>query len=377
MLKSTIYTKLSDIPGLRESWDSILAEDPTSTVFNSFAWIDSWIHCYWQAGYSLRISIIHNNNQPVALLPLYFNNNHGKWMILATGEAEESEISTEYADFIISEDQANQDPVDQVILSELKHLAKNGFEFSNCLASSHVYRFANFFKNSIYRTNGNRFELDLNVTFEDLMQSFSKNHRKKTREILNRYKANQGITFTQLSEKMFTQNWDTLRELHTLDWQRRGKTGAFSTPFFSAFHHYMHEKYPEVKQLFALIKFNDTPIAVNHYYRFRDYFHFYQSGSDKQQFARLSPGILLHTLCIESLCENQQVYDFMMGPIGPTYKEKFCQRGEKLHNITIYGNGLGQFVKCRVTRLLRSCNKFLSIFKQVIPKETIKALRHE
>jgi len=362
LLKAIVHTGISDFYDLQDSWNQVFENSPESTFFNSFAWTESWIFCYWKPVYSAHIVVILQNGEPVALLPFYFNVDYRKWMLLGTGEPESGEVATEYVDFLVSSKLEDKDEIDRIISKELEPLLNRGIEIRNCMASSHIYRFAKLYKNSVFRRCGSKFQLNLNASFDEILQSFSKNHRKKTREILNRFSNRPELTFLPPCEKNFEENWSLLQELHTHDWQRKGKPGAFYAESFDKFHRHMYRNYPEIKQLFASLKFNDKPIAVNFYYEFRNVLYYYQSGSDKQQYGQLSPGILLHTLCIDSLCNELLVYDFLKGPLGTTYKEKFTSRGENFYNITMYGSTPWQSVAFQLRILF---DYSISIFRKV------------
>ena len=356
MLTATTYEKIADLPALSDVWEQLSVADSKATLFNSFAWIESWIRCYWLDTYSLRITIVSYGNEAVALVPIYFNSRFGKWMLLATGEPEQEEIASEYTDILLSDSCLERDSVLEKILEILKPLSKEGLLFRNCLDSSRIFQLASQLGRTAFRKTGSVFQLDLNRPFNEILSTYSRNHRKKTREILNRFNANSRLDFQPPSSDGYLLHWKALRKLHSDDWGSRGKPGAFAMDRFNEFHNYLRINHPEVTPLFATLTIDTHPIAINFYYQFGNFVHFYQSGINKTMYGNLSPGILLHTLCIRHFSETPIQYDFMKGPLRETYKEKFCSRGGFFCDVEIFGNGmrgLPGYWKAAIRQILR------------------------
>ncbi|MBL4574586.1 MAG: GNAT family N-acetyltransferase [Opitutaceae bacterium] len=358
MLSKSTISDISELDRLKATWNSLASADPRARLCNSFSWVESWIQYYWVPDYILLVVVIKAGDRPVALLPLYFNTYHNKVMFLGAGEPEQSEVASEYLDFLIDAGSLDQGIIYSFIIDHHNSLSRSTFEFTNCLDSSHVVHIAKSLTAVHYRVTGKRFQIDLGKRFEEISKNFSKNHRKKSREIFNRFNNSKDLEFHSLPDENFERNWEILRSLHTQDWLSRGKLGAFSDTAFNQFHKHMYDNHPDVKQFFFSLTRGGKTISINHYYQFKDTVYFYATGSDKANNKSLSPGILLHNLCIASLSGQQLVYDFMKGAINGSYKQKFCKSSGCFYTITIYSQDFPGKIRYFVHKIKRALLNF-------------------
>ena len=185
MFKTKIVSEISEFYQLENTWRLISGNDSRSQLFTSFEWIENWIYHYWTVDYSLNIVIVKVDKKPVAILPLYTNLQSRKNTLLGTGEPEHHEVSSEYLDFLIDIDDDAKDELYKLIANYLTSNLKYPLTLTNCLKSSHAMKISEKCKNVTRTVTGKEFKIDLTKSFEDIFSDFSKNHRKKSREILN------------------------------------------------------------------------------------------------------------------------------------------------------------------------------------------------
>ncbi len=360
MLNFRLLTDPGDISSLEPTWRLLGDKDSGANLFNSFEWIECWLEHYWQPDYRLNLVLVETNNSVVALLPIYFNPQQNALMFLGTGEAETAEVASEYLDFLIDASNVTEKDLLDFIAGYLQSLSGYNFLFVNCLRTSHVFKVCERMKRNVFELSGLQFRLLLDKPFDELAAGFSKNFQKKSREIINRFNKADGLRYQPLSNEQFEQNWTRLRDLHTRNWNEKGRPGAFQADVFNAFHMSMHERYPAISQHFAALYSGETAIAINHYYEYRDAYYFYLTGAEKDQYARISPGLLLHTLCIRQLSGMHYWYDFLKGSARASYKAKFCSSTEAFFTIKVFAGNPFNFLRY-LRALLRARLKVLEL----------------
>ena len=335
MLTTSTHTDIKEFKQLENHWNTLFVSNPNATLFNSFEWIENWIHHYWISNYSLKITIVYDNEDATALLPLYLNRRDNRIRFLGSGEPECCEVASEYLDFLLNMNYTEQHSIHRFIADFLQSNYSAPIELVNCLGSSHAFQISENCRNSIRVPSGKRYQINLNDQFEGISSCFSKNYKKKSNQILNRFDKSESLKFEKLLTENYEAHWLTLKKLHTEDWVSRGKPGAFADEKFNSFHNRMHKFYPQIEQVFYILSDNNEAISINLYYKFNNTFYFYATGSNKS-YGALSPGLLLHSLCIRSLAGEQFLYDFMKGALKKSYKQKFCKSDGVFNSITIF-----------------------------------------
>ncbi|PCJ27294.1 MAG: hypothetical protein COA96_03670 [SAR86 cluster bacterium] len=347
---------------LKHDWDILSAADDNASLCNAFEWVESWIHSYWTPEFRLHITVIESNSKVVAILPLYLDMEKRKCLLLGSGEPECCEVASEYLDFLVSTASFAREEIYTYIANCLSSIPCSSMEFVNCLNSSHVFKIAEEMSLSIVAATGKQYRLGLNKDYSQLQQGFSKNQKKKSREILNRFHKTNELMFKTVTNDDYSENWMVLRNLHTKDWQSRGKSGAFVSNVFNDFHAYMNRQYPNIQQLFSYLLHDNEVIAINHYYRYKKVLYFYQAGSVKHNYKRFSPGYLLHNLCLSELSGSDLEYDFMKGSLKNSYKAKFGNATGIFYTIKLFNSDLPgklAFAQCKIHAMLSLLKKKL------------------
>jgi CelD/BcsL family acetyltransferase involved in cellulose biosynthesis len=106
-----------------------------------------------------------------------------------------------------------------------------------------------------------------------------------------------------------------MKELHQRYWTGRGEPGGFAFPFFERFQRRLiricipHGTVEMVK-----VAAGEHVIGYVYNLVYRGHVYAYQTGIHYEDDARLKPGLVSHSLCIENhLRSGDHVYDFMAG----------------------------------------------------------------
>lgn len=126
-----------------------------------------------------------------------------------------------------------------------------------------------------------------------------------------------------------------LKALHQPYWQSRGEPGAFAYPFLEALMHRLMLA-GLTDGTVELVRVSRGGLAIGYLYNFvyRGQVYCYQCGFLFEADARLKPGLVSHTLCIEDhLRAGASIYDFMGG--DARYKSSLGQPGPDLHYVVL------------------------------------------
>ena len=342
-MKATLFSKrvissIEEFYDLEAVWQGLSANNSELSLFNSFAWNESWIRCYWTNYYELNVVIIESSNQVVAILPLYRNKKEKSLLFLATGEPEFSEVSSEYLDFIVEaekKDELYQYIADYLVACDVSYIG-----FVNCASGSHVLSVSALIPMKVVVKTGRKFRMKLSSEFDSNNVGVSIRQKKNNRQLLNRFENVDELSCEVYKIDEYAKRWEALKGLHQKDWKSRGCDGALISREFNDFHQYMHDNYQEITQLFSSLSFDGEVISIHHYYKYKNILYFYLTGTLKSTHRRLSPGMMLHLLCLANLTGEETCYDFMKGGSQASYKEKFCEAEGGFYSITIFCAGL-------------------------------------
>ncbi len=188
--------------------------------------------------------------------------------------------------------------------------------------------------------------------FADLL---SKNARYQLRRSLRDYGGPAALELVEARSIGEALAWfDNLKVLHVDSWSRRGKSHAFSRPFFEAFHRNLIQRTFGVGRIQMLrVQAHGAPIA--YLYNFRDGMrtYAYQSGfADKDR--RLRPGAVSHALAIEhNFRLGVHVYDFMAG--SNRLKTSFATGSRHMHWTTVQLPRIRFWLENLARRAKRQC----------------------
>jgi hypothetical protein len=327
-----LITSFDDLSALAQQWQALVKQSSAVSPFSSPQWLLTWYNTYWQSNWELMTLAGYIDNNLVVILPSYVQKSlqwpHLKVLYpLGQGEPEEAEISSEYCDAIIAKN------FEATVLPELqKKLAELDIDkilWSAALQSSHIKGLLETVFKYTAVTTHSRYCIERSKW---TLQSLSKNTRaryKRSNNQLNKINATCHWVAPQEHETYTTR----LSEYHQSLWKSRGNKGAFAHEDFSRF----HDKYKTKNTIkISAITVDNTPIAINYYFFDDTTLYFYQCGWDSESYANFSLGLFLHLWSIEN-CPYKS-YDFMMGEIKNSYKEKFGAYRESMTNLDVKVN---------------------------------------
>lgn len=125
------------------------------------------------------------------------------------------------------------------------------------------------------------------------------------------------------SVTMAAEFFDGLERLHVRSWTRRGRSHAFTSPFFGRFHRALIRNHFATGGIELLrLRAGDRELGFLYNFRRNGCVYAYQSGFDDED-PRLRPGYVAHAMAIEShAAAGDMDYDFMAG--RNRLKERFA-----------------------------------------------------
>ena len=323
-----------------------------SNLFTSTIWLDHWFDFFWQEDCFLQSYAIYKDEELIALAPFYIKIADTfpfikTLRLLGQGEPEQAEVASEYLDVLIAVGH------EQEVYLQLATLISN-YKF-DVMAARAIFSDSHIAK-IILKLSGKRLTKNYaqHCLFTDnfSLQDISKNTRSRIKRSANQLsKLNAEMRWLTINE--LNTLWPTLIEFHQNRWQNKGEYGAFSSDNFNQFHQ-MLIKNQSSSVAASAVFVNDLPIAIHYYLVGDDTYHFYQSGWDEKNFAKLSPGLFLHYWSIKNC--PKKYYDFMMGGVNNSYKAKFNASARAMLSITLIKNPIKLFVSKIVNKLTHPFN---------------------
>ncbi|MDO7084104.1 GNAT family N-acetyltransferase [Pseudocolwellia sp. AS88] len=333
-----LIDSIDELIAIEPQWQLLVGQSSYLSPFSSPQWILTWYKIYWQKNWQLSTFVGYIDSELVVMLPCYIQHST-KWPYLKVlyplgqGEPEEEEISSEYCDVIVS---TNITEITLVGLQEkLMALNIDQVRWNATVQNSYIKKL--FEKSFGYETRSTHTRYYVERSKWSL-KSLSKNTRSRYKRSINQLNKIDA-TFHWVDPKDYEQYITLLIKYHQKLWHSRNKDGAFSHASFKDF----HEKYRAQSSIkISAITVNGTPIAINYYFYDQTSLYFYQSGWDSEQYSNFSLGLSLHLWSIENC--HYKYYDFMMGEMKDSYKEKLGVQQQPMINMNITINRKRVFI---------------------------------
>ncbi|RKF15626.1 GNAT family N-acetyltransferase [Alginatibacterium sediminis] len=321
-------------------WDE-LRHPAHANFINSSTWMKNWLQVFWDPNWKLEIHIAKCKQQVVAILPLYIKSSKtsvvGKYLcLLGQGEPPEAGVASEYLDILCLE------PYQEDVSNYFRTILYSGrfFEFRAKDLHQDSFISENLTKGVKNADIQSTYRFQQTSPKPNILESLSKNTRKRYNRSKNQL-LNSNIGFKCLDTESYESAWERMKEMHQTRWLSLGHTGAFSEPKFNDFHRNMIARHPE-NVLMSGLFIDNKAIALNFYYLSNDTLHFYQSGWDQDQNAKLSPGVNLHIL---SMLNNPvSNYDYMKSGQAQSYKEKLSNKKTPMLSLVLALNWQSRFL---------------------------------
>ena len=315
----------------------------------SLSLLNTWFNSYWQKHWQLNCFTYYHGDEIICLAPFFIEKSKTfpftkTLYLVGQGEPEYAEVALEYLDFFVKS--GHEETVYLLLINAI-----NKLNFDQCIvkavfADSHIAKILPQIKGAL--TQQHYAQYKVNNTQWQLAQ-LSKNTRSRINRCKNQL-AKLNSTVRWLTTEEYDSAWGLLKNYHQQRWQNKGKAGAFAAPEFTAFHKALRENNSDAIAMSAVF-IDKQPIAIHYYLVSDSTYHFYQSGWDEQNFAKLSPGLFLHYWSITN-CPKKN-YDFMMGGLNNSYKAKFNADARPMLSITVVKNSVKLFLNKVFNKLSR------------------------
>lgn len=344
-----------DFSRLRESWNALLAYSPVDSFFLRWEWLWFWWNAYRTDKCELCILIISRGEDIIGIAPFYLTEISWKslytirrLMFLGT---KSKNIISEYMDIIC------RSGMEEVVFREIfSFIEKENLCDDICLhkvdASSISLHFfkrlcAEYKYQCIINNMGISPYVRLPENHDLFMDSLSGTMRHNIKTSKKRLYKYDNIVFRKTSGvSEFEADFKELVRLHQWRWQSRNLTGSFSGYFYSFQETVLKEMLLNGNLELVFLSVSGKNIAVLYNIKYKKKIYYYQGGLDVSFDKRLSPGLLLHSYCIEKAIRDKiNEYDFLyMGQLDG-YKKRWTDQYRKLCDISVTRSGILKIAK--------------------------------
>lgn len=327
-------SRLINYEQLKASLSEFEQNNDTLPEIGSSILLNNWYNCYWQKNWQLQSFACYQDDNLICLAPFFIEKNKTfpftkTLYLVGQGEPEYAEVALEYLDYFVKE--GYEQTVYPLLVNEINKLNFDQCAVKAVFADSHIAQILPHIKGALTQQNFAQYIVD-NTDWQ--LAQLSKNTRSRINRCKNQL-AKLNSTVRWLTAEEYNSAWKMLKSYHQSRWQNKGKLGAFAAAEFTDFHKALREQNNDSIAMSAVF-IDEQPIAIHYYLVSDNTYHFYQSGWDEENFAKLSPGLFLHYWSITNCPKNH--YDFMMGGINSSYKAKFNAVARAMLSVTVVKN---------------------------------------
>lgn len=334
-MQTTIYTDSSGFDTLAAEWDDLLERSINPPFFMRYDYQSVWWH-YLGNDDLLLIAVRNDDGQLVGLAPLYAKTNQ-------QGQRELSFVGcvdvSDYLDLLV-----DKDYVDAVYDALLTCLADDAIAWDKLYLCSLPHnsithtQFAQAARQQGWQAEVNEQDvcpvITLAGTWDDYLAGVKKKQRHEIRRKMRKIETEASTHWYVIdSEDGLAEAIEDFIELHQ-------KSTADKEDFWSdeliAFFKALAVKLTQ-KGWFRLyfIEVNGVKAAAMLAFDYNNEFLLYNSGYDPEQFAHLSPGVVLTSYTIQDAINlGRHRYDFLRG--DEVYKFRFGAEPESVYDLEIY-----------------------------------------
>lgn len=171
---------------------------------------------------------------------------------------------------------------------------------------------------------------------EEYLNVLSRNTRQQIKRTMKLYEEKGPLALSLASsEDEALAYLEQLKQLHQAYWNRKGYAGAFATEFANRFHRNLVANGFASHQI-QLIKVTagEGTVGLLYNFRYRNRVSNYQAGLVYDANPKLKPGLVCHTLAIETnISLGSKAYDFLMGE--SQYKRSLSTQDGMMYWLTL------------------------------------------
>ena len=336
-MKTQVYTDAAGFAALRQEWNPLLRNSVSDTIFLTWEWQSTWWEHLGKG--KLYLIAMRDGGSLSGIAPLY----------LTAADDGRNELSivgcrdvSDYLDLIAASGQ--EEKVYGALLDWLESEEAPAWDLAdlcNIPAASPTHQLlAEMAAARGYQVQTEVEDIcpiiPLPSTWDEYLSSLSKKQRHEIRRKIRRAEGGGQINWYIVNDEHdLAAEMDAFIELHQkshvdkdefMDAQMKG--------FFNAVAQVLHEA--GWLQL-AFMEVNGEKAATMLNFDYRDSILVYNSGYDSQKYARLSPGIVLLSYCIQRAIElGRAKFDFLRG--DEVYKYRFGAQPTEVYRLVIARN---------------------------------------
>jgi len=312
-----------DLDALQPAW-AALHRSAGSSVFMSYEWQRTW----WKhvgrraAGAELHVVVLSAGGQVVCIAPLFIQVSRAFGIVKLRRLAFAGTGLSDHLEVLVTP--GLEDRCFERIAS---HLAERSASFDVIAladvpdASATHARLYEALRRAGF--DGQRFvseycpRTQLADTWKGTLAAFDGSRRrqlaKRTRQLTERFRVELEIT---RREEDVARDVDAFIAMHQQRWVSVGKKGVYGAPHVAAFQREVAELFFRRGWLFlAFLRLDGARVVALCGFEHRNELAYYLNGvADAGEASRLSPGLVMHCLCMEELiARGVRVYDFLRG----------------------------------------------------------------
>ena len=359
----SIVDSEAGLASIRSTWESIEYADTEVTPFNTYAWLSLWWKHYAKPDFKLHVVLFSQNDQVLALAPLYIHNHSQLKVIkqkalcwLGSG----GDTSPDYLNIICVPQ--HREAVVACFVQYLSALdVVQRIHLSDMVNPSALYdRVFKVFSERkgllMAPVTNNIFNSDLPKSWEEYRMALSRKRRKQINHRRNRLdQAGDWSVSICESDEQRQLALKALEELHRKRWESKGQPGSFITDEYLTFHRDVIATFSRNDQLWLVtLVLNGNTIGVLYLFLWRNTLLFFQSGFSPD-YESLSPGHVLFTYVIrEAIERGVERIDLLKGDYQ--YKKVYAKSVTETTDLVYVRPGLGCLVS-RSKQLVKSVLK--------------------
>lgn len=316
------------------------------SFFLSWVWIASWIE---ESG-AAPVVLVGEAEGQVVLLGLLVPGRQGRVAPFAvnalrlheTGDSRQDVITIEYNGFLVDQQwsaRAEREAVSFLLGETLPDgRSCDELHLRGVPQSGAVLADAPLQQSIVSRQRSWRVDLDaIRASGRPYLAHLSANTRQQISRSMRLYEARGELRLDRARDGAEARAFlDGLKRLHQATWTARGEKGAFAYPFFERFHRRIIDAgFAGGAVELVRVSCGAEPVGYLYNLLHRGQVYAYQSGLRYTDDARLKPGLVTHSLCVQRhVTEGARVYDFMAG--DARYKASLGQPGPDMVYVVVH-----------------------------------------
>jgi len=352
MLDVQVLTTREELVSLRGDWAKLQQASHTNELAQSPDWTLAWWDVFGPQGASeLCVCAIWEDERLIGLVPLRTRRHYYRQTLpfrrielLASGEPEEDEISSEYLgmlavagkerlvadEFVRQLSDGRFGDWDELVCTRLRTDSPSSTALIRALRGHGT--------DVMMRSQGTCHFAKLPATWDEYLDGLPSRHRYMVRRSLRDLDAFSGGAYqlhSVTTRAELERGFDILVALHSERWAANSQTGVFNSRRFTEFHRSAMDWLLDTGALrLYWLEAAGEPVAAVYNIVWNNKIYFYQSGRKMDVPKKLKPGIALHALAIQhAIDEGLGEYDFLGG--RAQYKAQLSTHSRKLVELRV------------------------------------------